>query len=121
VFGASSKYNIGFIMTPNFEPDGNHERPYLTVEPLAKDLGLTIDRKCDQIDYNCVKEAVINYNGAGNILICWEHIALTGIAEALGDDSPPKYPGDKFGQIWTDLPPYGDITKTNEDCEGLGQ
>ncbi|KAG0347484.1 hypothetical protein BG005_000128 [Podila minutissima] len=121
VFGASSKYNIGYIMAQKYKSDGSRARPYLTVKPLAKDLGLTVDTKCDRDDPKCVKKAIGKYTGSGNILICWQHDALTDIAESLGDDTPPKYPDDLFGQIWTDLAPYADVTTiTEEDCPGLG-
>ncbi|KAF9313290.1 hypothetical protein BG003_005442 [Podila horticola] len=121
VFGASSKYNIGLIMAQTYKPDGSRMRPYLTVKPLAKDLGLTVDTKCDRNDPKCVKKAVGKYTGSGNVLICWEHDALTDIAKTLGDNTPPKYPDDVFGQIWTDLAPYADVkTITEENCPELG-
>ena len=75
--------------------DGARERPFLTVQPLAEDLGLTVDTECDRDDPDCVKEAVDKYTGSGNILICWEHAALTGIAGSLGDATPPTYPKDE--------------------------
>lgn len=55
-------------------------------------------------------------------MICWEHDALTDIAEALGDNSPPDYDGDDFGVIWTDPYPYNSVnTNSDENCPGLGQ
>ncbi|KAF9398628.1 hypothetical protein BGX21_007535 [Mortierella sp. AD011] len=72
--------------------DGSRERPFLTVEPLAEDLGLTVDTSCDRDDPKCVKNAVKNYKRSGNILICWEHDALTDIVESLGDNDAPEYP-----------------------------
>ncbi|KAF8954293.1 hypothetical protein BGZ46_002965 [Entomortierella lignicola] len=101
--------------------DGSRERPYLTVKPLADDLGLTVDTSCDRDDPDCVKAAVSNYSGSGNILICWEHDALTDIVESLGDSDAPDYPDNDYGIIWTDPSPYGDITAyTEENCPGLG-
>jgi hypothetical protein len=41
-----------------------------------------------------VADVVNNYSGPGNILICWEHDALTDIVKALGDDDAPKYNDD---------------------------
>lgn len=70
---------------------GNQDRPYLTVQPLAADLGLTIDHSCARDDSSCVKNAVSNYKGSGNILICWEHTALSNLAKALGDNNAPSY------------------------------
>ena len=77
--------------------DGKRARPYDTVEPLAKDLGLTVDTSCGRDDPDCVNDVVRGYDGKGlvNILICWEHVALTDIAEALGVENAPFYPDDR--------------------------
>ncbi|KAF8952582.1 hypothetical protein BGZ46_003436 [Entomortierella lignicola] len=121
VFGSSSDYNIGYIMAQAYKSDGSRERPYLTVKPLAKDLGLKVDTSCGRDDHKCVKKAVKKFHGSGNILICWEHAALTNIVESLGDSNAPTYPHDDFGLIWTDPSPYGDITAiTKELCPELG-
>ena len=72
--------------------DGSRQRPYDTVKPLASDLNITIDTSCDRDDPKCVKKVVTNYGGTGNILICWEHDALTDIVDKLGDDNAPDYP-----------------------------
>ena len=66
------------------------------MEPLAEELGLTVDTSCSKTDYKCLKDAVKDYSGSGNILICWEHDALTNIVEELGDNNAPTYPDDKY-------------------------
>ncbi|CAK1367827.1 uncharacterized protein RHO25_012958 [Cercospora beticola] len=120
VFGASSSYDIDLILTQDYKKDGSRKRPYDTVKPLADDLGLKIDHSCDRDDPKCVKDKVNNYSGSGNVLICWEHDALTDIVEKLGDDNAPKYPGDRFDLIWTDPPKYTSITdEYSENCPGL--
>ncbi|KAJ5771706.1 hypothetical protein N7520_002235 [Penicillium odoratum] len=142
VFNSSSIYNIGHIMaetpksgmhsilvrlgidtgsdTNSAILDGSRARPYDTVEPLAEELGLTVDTSCGKTDYSCVKDVVDAYTGDGNILICWEHDALTNIVEELGDDDAPDYPDDSYNIIWTDPSPYTSITaETSEDCPGL--
>ncbi|KAH7026999.1 hypothetical protein BKA57DRAFT_479856, partial [Linnemannia elongata] len=91
VFGNSSQYNISYVMAQQYDSAGNQDRPYLTVQPLAADLGLTIDHSCARDDSSCVKNAVSNYKGSGNILICWEHTALSNLAKALGDNNAPSY------------------------------
>jgi hypothetical protein len=69
----------------------------MTVQPLASDLGLTVDVSCDRDDADCVNDLVQDYDDSGagqNILICWEHDALTDIAKALGGKKTPDYPDD---------------------------
>ena len=117
VFGATSEYNIGYILaqkpksskwtllevmepkekmlTDSCSTDGKRARPYETVKPLAEDLGITVDTSCDRDDARCVKEAIENYKGNGNILICWEHRRMTHLAEELGHDDAPSYPHDR--------------------------
>lgn len=75
-------------------PGGARTRPLMTVQPLANDLGLTVDTSCDRDDQDCVANLVDGYDGSGNILICWEHDNLSDIVKALGDNSPPEYPDD---------------------------
>ncbi|KAJ5825270.1 hypothetical protein N7474_002408 [Penicillium riverlandense] len=120
VFSTSSSYNIGHIMAQTPQSDGSQQRPYDTVLPLAQSLGLTVDTSCQRDDSDCVQSVVDGYTGAGNILICWEHDALTDIVSALGDDDAPSYPSDSFNLIWTDPSPYTSIVSvTSEDCPGL--
>ncbi|KAE9984119.1 hypothetical protein BLS_003017, partial [Venturia inaequalis] len=100
VFGKSSSYNIGKIMAQMPQSDGSQGRPNATVYPLSQDLGLKIDLSCQRDDSKCVDKVVDNYSGSGNILICWEHKALTDIATALGDNNAPSYPTSTiFGPI----------------------
>ncbi|CZS97722.1 related to phosphoglycerate mutase family protein [Rhynchosporium agropyri] len=94
VFGALSQYNIGYIIAQQPKASGKRTRPLMTVQPIANDLGLTVDTSCDRDDADCVAILVDNYSGTGNILLCWEHDNLSLIAEAMGDKSPPTYPDD---------------------------
>lgn len=66
-----------------------------TVEPLAGDLGISVDTSCDRDDQDCVADTVDDYGGPGNILICWEHDALHDIVKELGDKNAPDYDGDE--------------------------
>jgi len=120
VFGASSGYNIGYIITQDYKSDGSRDRPYETVEPLANDLGLTIDHHCDRDDTDCAKDSIKSYadNNTGNILVCWEHKELGEIGDALGGNF--DYPSSHFDLIYeiykkdlTSNSPY------SENCPGL--
>ncbi|EJP67904.1 phosphoglycerate mutase family protein, putative [Beauveria bassiana ARSEF 2860] len=134
VFGASSDYDIGYILaqTPKSSTykgytrswgtpsHGKRQRPLDTVKPLAADLGLSVDTHCDRDDPKCVKKAVQNYKGDGNILICWEHKALTDLAEKLGAGNVEDYPSDHFDLIWVDEYPYSKINDIEtENCPGI--
>ncbi|CAI7594345.1 unnamed protein product [Penicillium glandicola] len=122
VFGKDSGYGITHIMAQTPKSNGKRARPLETVEPLAADLGLTVDTSCDRDDPECVKDVIKGYDGKGlaNILICWEHDALTDIVEALGDDDAPDYPDDSYDIIWTLPGPYTEITsEVSENCPGL--
>lgn len=66
------------------------------MQPLANDLGLSVDTSCDRDDQDCVADVVDDYDGPGNILICWEHDALHDIVKELGDDDAPDYPDDRY-------------------------
>lgn len=119
VFGKSSPYEIGHIMAQKPKKNGSQQRPYDTVVPLAGDLGLTVDTTCQRDDSECVAEIVNDYNGNGNILICWEHKRLNNLAGALGAQDVDNYP-DVFNIVWTDPYPYNNITdKWSENCQGL--
>lgn len=56
-----------------------------------------MDTSCDRDDPKCVKKAVEKYKGDGNILICWQHEALTDIVKKLGAKDAPEYPSDRYG------------------------
>jgi hypothetical protein len=117
VFG-TSKYDIKYILAEkpkartlfrahirnresDFSADDGHdERPYLTVLPLANSLGLKpenggLDIRFKRGDSSDVADAVNNFQGTGNILICWEHHALTNLATAIGVTNAPEYNGDR--------------------------
>ncbi|KAJ5925347.1 hypothetical protein N7454_007986 [Penicillium verhagenii] len=95
LFGEHSSYNIGYIMAQKPKKNGRRIRPYETVKPLARDLGIKVDLSCNRDDARCVKETIANYDGDGNILICWEHHRLTDLVEELGYEDAPLYPSDR--------------------------
>lgn len=78
---------------------GKRARPLATVQPLATDLGLTVDTFCEKDDADCVADLVTAWDANGNgtnVLICWEHDNLSLILEAMGDSNPPDYPDDSY-------------------------
>lgn len=64
--------------------DGSRDRPFKTVEPLSKALGLEVDTSIGRDDVKDAAKAAKSYSGPGNVLICWEHGELVKIAKALG-------------------------------------
>ncbi|KAF2435251.1 hypothetical protein EJ08DRAFT_605092 [Tothia fuscella] len=121
VFNANSTFNIGHVIAQRPTADGSQGRPYDTVKPLSKDLGIKVDKKCDRDDIACVEKMVKHYSGPGNILICWEHTRMTNISAALGDENPPIFPGNDYHHIWEDPYPYTHVNNVliNQECPGL--
>lgn len=91
------------------DSDESH-RPRLTVTPLAQALGLAIDDKHKDKDYQKVADDLLahaKYDG-GNTLVCWHHGEILDLAAALGASAqtlpassnwPTKWPGDVFGWV----------------------
>ncbi|GLI72182.1 hypothetical protein PoHVEF18_000352 [Penicillium ochrochloron] len=95
IFGQNSDYNIGHIMAPTVKWNGEHRRAYMTVLPLANDLGLEVDAHCSRKGTQCVADTIRNYDGPGNILIAWRHKNMGEIQELLGSYDPLEYPEDR--------------------------
>ena len=83
------KFNYLFAAADSEES----HRPRLTIEPLAQAIGLGIDNKHKDKDYQKVAADILQnskYNNS-NILICWHHGKILELAETLGVD-PSKLP-----------------------------
>jgi len=130
VFSRNSPYNIGYIIAQQPKKHQKEDRPALTVTPLAESLkqyGVPFNTTISRDDVDQVADAVQNYvngtgdfQGQGNVLICWEHQTLQRIAQAIGVADAPEYPGDRFDQIWTLKAPYKEIDSfTSEHVPGL--
>lgn len=84
-------------------------RPYLTIQPLAAALGLKINAKHKDKEYQKVADDILQNSkyDQSNILICWHHGEILDLAAALGaKDLPPKsnwptppWPGKVFGWV----------------------
>ncbi|KAK6540507.1 hypothetical protein TWF694_009297 [Orbilia ellipsospora] len=129
VFGSGSPYEIGRILAEKPKSNGERERPFKTVEPLAESLYLEI-QKIDKDNAHEAAEAAKDFPGPGNVLICWEHGELTKIADKIGvtgfgestglAGQPVVYPDDHFDLIWVVPPPYNLITDVwSERVPGL--
>jgi hypothetical protein len=86
-------------------------RPRLTIEPLSEAIGLEINDKHKDKDFQKVADDILQnakYNDS-NILICWHHGEILDLAAALGVDASklppvshwptPPWPSDVFGWL----------------------
>lgn len=104
-------------------------RPYETVQPLARDLGVEFNTSIHRDDAAGVARAMEEYGGTGNILICWEHhhlsdiakaVGITGFAPGSGWSGKVQYPDSRFDLVWVAPAPYDEITQVlTEDTPGL--
>lgn len=62
-------------------------RPRLTIEPLAKALGLTIDTQFNDNQCSQLGQAILSHPAGTNILICWHHGGNSAIAPRPGGGS----------------------------------
>ncbi|KAH7255068.1 uncharacterized protein BKA55DRAFT_736492 [Fusarium redolens] len=123
VFGKESAYDIGYIMAEEPHRE-SHLRPYDTMEPLAKELNLKVHDSVQRDQYDKVARKALSFKGPGNVLICWEHHALAGIAKAIGVQGyaaatgwtgEVEYPDSMFDLIWVVPPPYTEITEVRSE------
>jgi len=102
-FSKTFSYNISHVFVPVYKEYGERERAYLTVKPLANDLGIEIQtssrNKADELVDEI--EDVLDNPSSKNVLVFWEHDALTEIVveiwKKLGgikhkdQPTPPQY------------------------------
>ena len=84
------------------------QRPQLTIQPLAAAIGLPINDKFEDKDYQNAANYILQnpkYDKT-NILICWHHGEILDLAAALGakglpsaSNWPTSWPGDVFGWL----------------------
>ncbi|KAK0555183.1 hypothetical protein OC846_001051 [Tilletia horrida] len=118
VFGRG-RYKVDYIMAQAYKPDGKRSRPFKTVEPLANQLGIKVDLHCEREDAKCVAERALNAVSRGhNVLVCWQHKALTDVARALGVRGL-RYPPSR-SDILFQLSHRGKVHAIrSEECAGL--
>lgn len=87
-------------------PTDHSNRPYLTIQPLAQQLGLKINNQFNNTDQDIAAlvkfllEEQQFFNT--NILVCWHHERLLEIAAALGaikGTLPAEWSPDNFGWV----------------------
>jgi hypothetical protein len=82
---------------------GSH-RPRLTVEPTAKALGLAIDNRFSDKDFQKLADEIRSKPHGRVILIAWHHGEIPQLVQALGADAnklipDAKWPTDVFGWL----------------------
>ncbi|KAK4696257.1 hypothetical protein P7C70_g8405, partial [Phenoliferia sp. Uapishka_3] len=121
VFGKKGKHNVGLIMAESFNPNtGMRARPYQTVKPVAKDLGLKVDLSCERDDAECVRRVVKEFSKTStkDVLICWKHSELVNLQAALGGAATTPYPDDRFDVVWI-MKHQKIVSKASEKCKGI--
>lgn len=79
-------------------------RPRLTLEPLGKALGLKIDGRFKNKNFQQMVDEIQSTNRGKGILICWHHGEIPQLVRALGGDPAKllpesKWPDDQFGWV----------------------
>jgi len=79
-------------------------RPRLTIEPLSKALGLSIDTRFQNNKFSELAHEIQSRPHGKNILICWRHGEIPNLLSALGVDPEKlipnaKWPEDVFGWL----------------------
>ena len=72
------------------------QRPRLTLEPLSKALGLTIDGQFDETKFQKLADEIRSQPHGQHILICWHHGEIPQLIQALGADPGKLFPKGKW-------------------------
>jgi hypothetical protein len=77
-----------------------------TVRPLAKDLGLEVDKRFNVHQEEALVAAALS--AASVVLICWHHERIDKIARLLGVTTTGPWPDPVFDMVWVfDRTPSG--------------
>jgi broad specificity phosphatase PhoE len=74
----------------------NSRRPRLTIEPLARALGLRIDTRFRDKDPKALASELRSKAYGGHLLVCWHHGEIPELLQALGADPALLLPGGKW-------------------------
>ncbi|CAD6892673.1 unnamed protein product [Tilletia controversa] len=118
-FFGHGEHKVDYIIAQAYKPDGRRSRPYQTVKPLADHLGLKVDLHCEREEADCVAKRALQAVAKGqNVLVCWQHKALTDIARAFGVRGL-RYPPAR-SDILFQLSHKGKVSAIrSEECSGL--
>jgi hypothetical protein len=77
-------------------------RPFETVEPLARELRLPIDTRFRDDDFRLLAHELLNdpYYDGKVVLVCWHHTKIPKLARALGVMRAPAWPDNQFDHVW---------------------
>jgi hypothetical protein len=82
-------------------PQSSSRRPLQTLQPLADQLGLTIDTTILKAEIPRLAAAVLAADGV--VLVSWEHHLIPSLAAALTGQrnlAPAVWPDDRFDLVW---------------------
>jgi hypothetical protein len=89
------------LFTCKAEAEGSH-RPHDTLVPLSRKIGVEIDDRYGQDEYEAMAEDAMTRQGV--VLVCWEHKRIRRICKHLPrHGGPPNdfhWPGDRFDVIF---------------------
>ncbi|SIO20045.1 hypothetical protein SAMN05444166_2957 [Singulisphaera sp. GP187] len=108
--GANSGTPIRFTHLIAAADSPESKRPSQTIAPLASSLGLAVEKKFEDSEYQALAAHLMDKEKFANsdILICWHHERLLPLAGALGVDAgalpassawPDGWPDDVFGWL----------------------
>ena len=85
-------------------PSIDSNRPYETVNPLARALSTDIDNGYGENEWQRLAVDLLSKSGrlAGRtIMVCWHHGKAQQLARALGATTAPKWLPTDFASIWS--------------------
>jgi len=126
--GALAAYIPATFGKPDFlfatQASKKSNRPVETITPLAQALGLAIDSKHADIDFQKLADDILgNTKYAGKlILICWHHGKIPELTYAVGGNPPQSpWPGTVFDRVWQIEYPEGSNAPKNIPVKNIPQ
>ncbi|KAI5478413.1 hypothetical protein MNV49_005162 [Pseudohyphozyma bogoriensis] len=121
VYGKGSGFDFGLIFaTPHDEKTKERERTFMTVAPLAEDLGLVVDTSYAHkpASFLAVKIEEFVKTSDKDILICWKHRELLPISRALGAAITRHYAFERNDVMWI-MQDHEVVEKRSQHCPDL--